>query len=212
MTRNENVEPFQPFGDFRMGDFHPIPTPIEGIAIGRSGIKTFGSLLLAVVMLLFGLMLVWVKLTDGTLDEGYHPKKVTWWGLILGIGMVIGAPFMAYSLLRAVWVRRRVVTASDRLQIVEHLDGNDVVILQIPFSNMKEFRFQITSTERRLGIFLRRLDDQDTYAPSEKFESNRELSGWHFCITSGYEGGARAITTELERAYENWKSIELELD
>jgi hypothetical protein len=180
------------------------PQPADGLVFGRSAAKTFGLILLNFLLILFGVFLIWAKVTDQVLDPGPHERRVTWWGLLIGIGAVLGGPVMAFLLLRSLLVRRRLVIALDRLQMIERLGGEDVVVLQIPFANIAEVKYEATSTERRVGIDLHRLDDPETYARSANFGVNASVDGRHFCISGGYQGGPRAIATEIERAYGRW--------
>lgn len=182
----------------------PPPTPVDGLVFGRSATKTIGLIVVNVLLFLFGVFLIWAWATDQVLNPGPNALRVTWWGVLLGVGVVLGAPFFAVLLLRSLWVKRRLVVGSDRLQVVEHLGGEDTVVLQIPFANMAEFKYEATETERRVGIDLRRLNDPETYARSDNFEVNQQFQGRHFCISGGYQGGPSSIATALERAYERW--------
>jgi hypothetical protein len=188
-----------------MTDRQPSPlTPIDGVIFGRSVAKTFGFIVLNILLFLFGLFLIWAKITDQVLDPGPNAKHVTWWGLLIGIGAVLAAPAMIVLLLRSLWVKRRLVIGADRLQVVEHLVGEDTVVLQIPYSNIAEFKYEATKTERRVGIDLLQLDEPETYARSENFQVNGQVEGRHFTISGGYRGGPRAIATAIERAYAKW--------
>jgi hypothetical protein len=180
------------------------PRPVEGVVFGRSAFKTVGFIVLNVLLFLFGLFLIWAKLTDQVLLPGENPKQVTWWGLLIGIGLVLGCPLMIGMLMRSLWVKRRLIIGPDRLQVVELLGGEDTVVLQIPFANIAEFKYEATDTERRVGIDPHHLDDPDTYARGEDFAVNEGVQGRHFCISGGYQGGPRAIGTALEQASEKW--------
>src|SRR5438045_1983186 len=97
----------------------PPPGPVDGEVIGRSVTKTLAFILLNVLLFLFGVFLIWARLTDQVLGS----RQITWWGLVLGIGAVLGAPLLAVLLLRSLWVQRRLVIGTDRLQIVDRLGG-----------------------------------------------------------------------------------------
>jgi hypothetical protein len=122
--------------------------------------------------------------------------------MVTGIGLAVGSPLMIFRLVRSWWVRRRLVVGSDCLQVVEHLGGEDTVVLQIPYANIAEFKYE--KGARRVGIDLHCLDDPNTYAGGENFRGNRQSDGRHYCILVGYRSGPRAIATELERAYLMW--------
>ena len=104
--------------------------------------------------------------------------------------------------LRSWWVRRRLIIGSDCIQVIEYLGGEDRVVLQLPYSNIAEFKYEENAL--RVGIDLQRLDDANTYAPSENFKENRKSRGRHYCIAFGYQSGARTIASEIERAYSKW--------
>ncbi len=182
----------------------PAPRPIDGVVFERSAAKIFGFIVLNAVLFLFGVFLIWAKLTGQVLDRGSNEKQVTWWGLLLGVVAVLGAPAMTFRLVRSLWVRRRLVVGSDRLQVLEHLRGQDTVVVQIPFANIAEIKYEATKTDRRVGIDLVEIDDAKTYAPHENFRRNRQFEGRHYCISGGYEGGPRLIATAIKRAYNKW--------
>jgi hypothetical protein len=181
------------------------PLPVGGIVFGRSISKTIGFLVLNIVFLIMGVCMIWAKLTGQVLDRGANPEVVNWWGLLIGIGAVIFAPLTIMQMIRSLWVKRRIVIGQDRIQMVELHNSQDVVILQIPFANIAEAKYEATSSERRVGITLQHLDE-DTYALHEKFETNLKTKGRHYCITSGYVGGPRAIATAIDRAFSLWNT------
>ena len=94
--------------------------------------------------------------------------------------------------------RRRLIVGTDRIQLVELVGNDDTVVLQIPYSNLAEVKYEATRSHRRVGIDLLDLNDPETYAPRTNFETRRRAIGRHFCITVGYEGGP---TRDCERDY-----------
>jgi len=180
------------------------PVAQDGIAFRRSIIKTFVFVFLYFLMFCLGLFLTWAKITHQVLDPGPDPKAVTWWGLLIGIAMILLAPLGIKQLVRSLWVKNRLVIASDRLQIIERLSGQDTVVLQIPYSNIADFKYETTKSERRIGIDLRNIADPETYAPKVKFEQNKKVQGRHICFSGGYRRGVKAIAAEMKQAYAKW--------
>jgi hypothetical protein len=178
------------------------PAPVEGVVFRRSTVKMVGLIALNVLLFLLGLWLIWAKVMGRVL---FADQEVTWWGLLIGIGVVLLAPVWVALLLRSWWVRRRLVVGADRLQVVEYLRGRDIVVLQIPYANLAEFKYEAPDEwGRRIGIDLRRLDDPETYSRRGDFAINQGSEGRHYSIGGGYRGGLRKIAAEIRRAYDQW--------
>jgi hypothetical protein len=182
------------------------PLPVDGIVYGRSVLKTLGLIVLCMLLFLFGSFCIWAKVTGAVLDaHTSSPKEVTWVGLLFGIVAVVSAPAVIVALVRAWWVRRRLIIGDDCLQLVEHLKGEDTVVLQIPYANIADFQYETTKTEYRVGIDLRDLDDPNTYARFESFFTNQTIENRHYSISDGYQGSPKAIHKALKRAYKKWE-------
>jgi hypothetical protein len=182
------------------------PVPVDGMAIDRPMGKTIGLATLALLLFPFGVMLIWAKVSQelNGLREGQ--SEITLWGLVAGICAAVSSPVMVAHLLRSFWVRNRVIIAFDRLQIVEHLGGKDVVLLQIPFANIASVTYD--ATEGQVGINLKDPDDPGTYVGSFlDFKLSMKHCGRHFCITNEYRGGPEAIAAEIEREMKRWSGM-----
>ncbi len=183
-----------------MGAITP-PAVVDGVVFGRSPAKTAGLIALCVLGGLFGLLLVFGYFKEREPGRTY----ITWWGLAIGLLLVFGMPTMSLLLARALWVRRRLVVGVDRLQMVERRRGEDVVVLQLPFANIAEMKYEaVDELTWRLGIDLEELDDPDSYIWFNTFTDNKRSDGRHFSVTGGYTASTKAITKELKRAYETW--------
>jgi hypothetical protein len=175
-----------------------IPGPVEGVVIGRSLIKSFIFSIVFALLFLLGVGLVWAKVTDQVI---LLDKKVTWWGLLIGIGAVIVGPVFIVLTLRAIWVRRRIIIGADRLQLIERRQGQDVVIVQIPYQNIVELKcVSVSSSQWQIGITLKRLDDPETFAKSENFEHNEKLGRRHYVIGGGYRKNLTTIAKMLNES------------
>ena len=89
------------------------PLPVTGVVFARSAAKTFGLILLSIFLVLFGGFLIWAKIAD----LGLGDKKVTWWGLLIGVACLLGGPGWTYALVRALWLKRRLIVG-DRKSVV----------------------------------------------------------------------------------------------
>lgn len=183
-----------------MSTSHSPPAPVDGVVIRRSTIKTIGFILLNILFVPMGVFLIWAKLDPAP----NATSEVTWYGFVAGICLVLGGPVMVVLLLRSLWVRRRLVIGCDRLQIIERLGGKETVILQIPYDNIADLKYEATTTERRVGITLLRPDHPHSYAKSENFGLNMQFHGRHYCITGGYRSSLWTMVKEIERAYGEW--------
>jgi hypothetical protein len=177
------------------------PLPVTGVVFARSAAKTFGLLLLSILCLLFGALLIWAKIVD----LEFASKKVTWWGLLIGIGCLLGGPMWAYALIRAFWLKRRLIVGDDRLQILEERAGQDSVVLQLPYDNIATVQYEVTKTNRRVAIDLLDLEDEETYAPGTRFSTNQVTEGRHYCVEAGFQSGPRKIADTIESAFGRWK-------
>ena len=124
-------------------------------------------------------------------------------GTVATIGILVGFPLLIFRQVRA-WRRHLLIVGEDCIQVVERRSGEDHVIVQIPYANMAEFKRE--ASDSRVGITLCRLDDADTYAPGENFQTNYRGQKRHYCLTFGYQHGARAIYSAMEKAYSRWAS------
>ena len=157
-------------------------------------------------MFLFGMLLVWSKIRDEVWGPIPGADRVTWYGLVFGVCAMLRAPWAIYGLVRSLRARRRLIVGVDRIQLVELAHNDDSVVLQIPYSNFAEVKYEATRSHRRVGIDLLDLNDPETYAPGTNFESRRRAIGRHFCITVGYEGGPSAIASAIIDAIAKWRS------
>ncbi len=177
------------------------PAVVDGVVYGRSLAKTAGLIALCVLGGLFGLLLVFGYFNEREPGRTY----ITWWGLAIGLLLVFTMPIMSLLLARALLVRRRLVVGVDRLQMVERLRGEDVVVLQIPFANIAEMKYEaVDDLTWRLGIDLEKHDDPDSHIRFNTFTGNKASDGRHFSVTGGYAASTKAITKELKQAYDAW--------
>ena len=97
-----------------MSSTQPSPQPVAGEVVGKSIVKTAGSMLFVLLIFLFGLFLIWAWWTGATLERLTGPRQVSFVGLLIGIGVVLFAPLMFASLLHGLIRRERLVLAGDR--------------------------------------------------------------------------------------------------
>jgi hypothetical protein len=168
---------------------HSPPVPIDGAVFARSEVSTLGLIALYGILGLLGWCI-------------FFSPKLGIKRLFVGIIMMVVGPLQILREAGSWWVRRRLIVGSDCIQVIEHRGGEDRVVLQIPYANIADFKYE--DNPRRVWIDLYQLDDPNTYAPSENFKSNRQSNGRHYSIQVGYRIGPRAIADEIEEAYSNW--------
>jgi hypothetical protein len=180
---------------------------VPGRVFARSVPKTIGLLAGCALGFLFGLLLVWAKISDEL--HGPVPgadQHVTWYGLILGGASVLFMPFIAARLMASLRATQRLVVGEDRLQLVELISGVETVVVQIPFSNLADAKYEATRSHRRVGIDLIDPSAPGTFARGPGFESNKGVFRRHYCITTGYEGGPSAIAAAaISQSYGEWR-------
>ncbi len=178
--------------------------PIDGLTIRRSIIKTLGWMILAVVWFPMGCALIWGKIQGmlfGVPPGGY---EITLYGFVLGLVMVVSTPIMVYQLSRSLLVRRRLVIGDDRLQIQERQGKDHVAVLQIPFANIAQVQYEVTTTDRQVAIDLKEPEDPDTYGEDNDFRASAKLRGHHYCLAESFCADADAIAGEIQRAMKLW--------
>lgn len=174
---------------------HSTPLPVEGAVFERSGTK---SLVIISVLCFFWVLAAYAVAAAINKRIDFDEKTVA-----LALYLIF-APLLMIREVRAWRARRRLIVGEDRIQVIERRRGEDHVLLQIPYANIAEFKYE--DGAKRVGIDLCRLDNVDTYAPGENFERNRRYKGRHYIIPFGYQHGARAIASKMEKAYSQWHS------
>ena len=92
---------------------HP-PQPVAGEVIGRSVVKTIGSLLLVLLFFLIGLYMIWAWWTETPIDLA-GGRRVSGLGFAVGIGVVVFAPLMMAYLVYRLLVPDCLILGSDPL-------------------------------------------------------------------------------------------------
>jgi hypothetical protein len=118
----------------------------------------------------------------------------TFWGFLIGIGIVLVTPLLVVSMILELLARERLVIGSDRLQIIRRLRGHDVVSLQIPFVNVTKCSFE--KTANRIGIDLAALDDPATYKQDD-LKGKKPLTDRHYVLEDNYQTRLVAIHEKL---------------
>jgi len=92
-----------------------VPQPVAGEIIERSFFKTLGSFLFAVIMLCAGILLVVAWLSDHVFQDAGEPSKVSLWGFLLGIGLIVFGPILGVFAVCRWLAYERVILGRDRL-------------------------------------------------------------------------------------------------
>ena len=204
-----------------MSDEDLPPSPIEGIVFERSVTETIKGIVIGLCLFLVGLFLIWSKLTNRIFGAGDDTKEITWIGLLFGLFMMLIGLGYAMGMIWVMWVKQRWVIGIDRLQMLEHRNGEDVVIVQIPFTNIGKVNYLKDSNDAEyVTIIFCNFDDPDTYSNKHYFphdtikcfEIEFQNSGYHTCIMSGFKRSPREMATAIQKAYAKWLDQEIELD
>jgi hypothetical protein len=168
--------------------------PVKGEVFSRSAGKAFLGVAGFGLLFLFGVGLVYAFLTDTPWKGGDRPEFVTWWGFLMGLACMGFGPVFMVLTIRAVLRKQRVVVGKDRLQILERIGGRDVVVFQVPYTNIAKLKYEVTEAARRIGIKFKDTEDPATFDNTSGFEFNAAMDDkWHFCIQGGFQGGLKAI-------------------
>jgi len=174
---------------------HP-PQPVAGEVIGRSVVKTIGSLLLVLLFFLIGIYMIWAWWTETPIDLA-GGRRVSGLGFAVGIGVVLFAPLMMAYLVYRLFVPDCLILGPDRLQMARKVRGEDVVYLQIPYGNIDNLAYESTQDGKYVGINLKDLQDPDTYAKPNDFLKTKKQSQWHYLVRGGYKASLPAIHKKL---------------
>ena len=162
--------------------------PVAGEVIGRSTGKSIGMMLLGVLGALFGAFLLWAYATGAVLDPSSPtPQKVTTWGLIVGLVLLVGGPLVAVYMSYLLKIKRRIILGRDRLQIVQKVEGSDAAIIQIPYRCIEHVEIAETAGGKEVAIRLHTLHDPEFAQPVPgEFENRMSAEGFHYSIGGGY--------------------------
>lgn len=182
------------------------PAPVEGIEHEPSTKKALCLAALLFLLSVFGAILLWAKVTNQQIGADSSPHHVSWYCACFGIlCMGVGA-FGIPLLIRWVLVRRRIVIASDRFQLVETIRGEVVVVVKIPFENIAKVGYVNKSRNHFVGIDLLNPDDEETYVRRwREFKQRKNQCGWHYPIRNYYQIEPQLIAKQLKLALKEWR-------
>jgi hypothetical protein len=175
---------------------HP-PQPVAGEVIGRSVVKTIGSMLLVFVFFLIGLFMIWAWWTETAIELPFGRYHVKGLGFVVGIASTLFCPLMIAYLVFRLLVPDCLILGPDRLQMARKVGGKDVVYLQIPYRNIDNLAYESTQDGKYVGINLKDLQDPDTYARPNDFLKTKKQSEWHCLVRGGYKASLPAIHKKL---------------
>jgi hypothetical protein len=174
------------------------PEPVKGEVVPRSLRKAFQAVYLAGMTFCAGSCCVsfWcLETVFGSHMSSSH--FVPWFSLIFGLFGVLAGSWIVYFVLHRLLSRERLVIGKECFQIIHRKGGRDVVLLQIPYTNIVECRYEVHNQSGRIGIDLAIPDDSDTYTVGLNFESHKAVFGWHYTIEGGYTIGLIPIHKKL---------------
>jgi hypothetical protein len=173
------------------------PKPVKGEVVGTSKVKLLGLLLVGLVFLFACGFLLFDGLVIGEANT-FLPFRLTWWGYILvviGLGIGLLCPAAAvFSFLRPT----QLVFGKRVFQEQRKSGGGWVVILQIPYANVRKVRFEKVDDNTHVGIRFHDADDADTYIEDETAHETAQKKGWDFILDGLFTKRLKEIASELE--------------
>lgn len=179
------------------------PEPVRGEVVGTSKFKLLGLLLVGLVFLVVCGFLLFDGLVIGEANT-VLPFRLTWWGYILvviGLGIGILCPFAAvFGFLRPT----QLVFGKRVFQEQRKSGAGWVVILQIPYANIRKVKYEKKDDDDHIGIRFHDVDDADTYAEDETAYETAQKKGWDFILDGLFTKSLKEIAGELDdRAHDD---------
>lgn len=173
------------------------PDPVRGKVVGTSKVKLLGLMLFG----LFFLVLCGFLLFDGLIigdANTFLPFRLTWWGYILvAVGFLVGL-FCPVAALIGFLRPTQLVFGKRFFQEQRKSGGEWVVILQIPYDNIRKVRFESSDNDSHVGVRFHDPDDEDTYIADETAPEVAQEKGWDFLLNGLYTMSLKEIAAELD--------------
>jgi membrane protein YdbS with pleckstrin-like domain len=159
--------------------------PVEGDVIGLSALAMIASMTVCAILTLVAIVGLIAYFTPGS--------GLSVWALVAGIAVVVLCPLIVLFQVHLLKVKERLVLGADRFQVLHCVGGEDVVVTQIPYANIKEVTFESGGNQRRVGIDLHDMEEPQTFQTKGDFEITRNLNGFDYVIGGGYKEPLESI-------------------
>lgn len=173
------------------------PDPVRGEVVGTSQLKLLGLLLVGLVFLLVCGFLLFDGLVVGEANT-VLPFRLTWWGYILvviGLGIGLLCPCAAvFGFLRPT----QLVFGKRVFQEQRKSGGGWVVILQIPYANIRKVKYEKKDDDDHIGIRFHDTDDADTFIADDTAHETAQKKGWDFILDGLFTKSLKEIAAELD--------------
>lgn len=172
------------------------PKPVKGEVVGTSKLKLLGLLLFGLLLLVVCGFLLFDGLVIGEANT-FLPFRLTWWGYILvAIGLLIGL----FCPLAAVFgfLRPTQLVFGKRVFQEQRKSGDGwVVILQIPYANIRKVKYEKKDDDDYVGIRFHDADDDDTFMEDDTAHETAQKKGWDFILNGLFTMSLKEIASEL---------------
>jgi hypothetical protein len=151
----------------------------EGDVIAVSLLAMLASMTVMAVLFIVGIAMVATYFGSG--------KEYSIWLPIVGFVFLVLCPAVIAFQIHLLRVKERLVLGEDRFQVVHRIKGEDVVVTQIPYANLKKVTYESGSDKQRVGLDIHDLDEPDTFEKTDGFETYKNINGFHYVIAGGYQ-------------------------
>lgn len=173
------------------------PKPVKGEVVGTSKAKLVGLLCVGLLFLLVCGFLLFDGLLIGE-DKTVLPFRLTWWGYILvvvGLGIGLLCPVAAvFGFLRPT----QLVFGKRVFQEQRKAGGEWVVILQIPYANIRKVKYEKKDDNDFIGIRFHDVDDDGTFIEDDTAHETAQKKGWDFILDGLFTKSLTEIASELD--------------
>lgn len=178
------------------------PKPVKGEVVGTSKLKLLGLLLFGLFLLVVCGFLLFDGLVIGEANT-FLPFRLTWWGYILvAIGLLIGlfCPLAAvFGFLRPT----QLVFGKRAFQEQRKSGGGWVVILHIPYANIRKVRYEKKDDDDYVGVRFHDVEDGDTFIEDETAHETAQKKGWDLILNGLFTMSLKEIAAELDERTED---------
>jgi len=174
-----------------------IPNPVRGKVVGTSKLKLVGLMLFG----LFFLVLCGFLLFDGLVigdAKTFLPFRMTWWGYLLAVAGFLVGVFCPVAALIGFLRPTQLVFGKRVFQEQRKSGGEWVVILQIPYDNIRKVKYETQENDTHVGIRFYDIDDDDTFIEDDTAHEVAQGKGWDFILNGLFTMSLKEIASELD--------------
>lgn len=173
------------------------PKPVRGEVVGTSKLKLVGLMLFGLLFLVVCGFLLFDGLVIGE-AKTFLPFRLTWWGYLLAVGGFLVGVFCPVAALIGFLRPTQLVFGKRMFQEQRKAGGEWMVILQIPYDNIRKVKYETLENDTHVGIRFYDIDDDDTFIEDDTAHEAARGKGWDFILNGLFTMSLKEIASELD--------------